>query len=93
MFESKKIGVFDFIDSTCGSFCFDNAVALIGFGTKIDNNYFINLFLRTYNQRAPKKIDKDELINSMKTASSFYALKRIDKFKNTSKAKELISYI
>ena len=50
LFDGQKIAVFDFIDSTCGNFGFDVAVCLIGFGAK-KNNYFINLFLKTYNQK------------------------------------------
>lgn len=34
VFQGTKIGVFDFIDSACGTFAFDAAVALIGFDTK-----------------------------------------------------------
>jgi homoserine kinase type II len=98
VFDDAKVGVFDFIDSTCGSFAFDVAVALVGFDTKIHNHYFINLFLRSYNQHAPshslrKKINKKDILKEMEIASSYYALKRVYKYKNTSKAKELIRYI
>ena len=90
IFHEKKIGVIDFIDSSCGSLSFDIAVALIGFDTKIYNEYFINIFLNTYNQHAPTKITKKVVKEKMKTASHFYALKRIYQYKNTFRAKELL---
>lgn len=93
VFDGRKIGVFDFIDSSGGSFTFDAAVALIGFGLREHNEYFINLFLRCYNQHAPKKLSKKALLEMMNTASCYYALKRINKYKNSSRAKELIRYI
>ena len=90
LFDKDKIGVFDFIDGGCGEFVFDMAVCLVAFDAKKHSNYFINLFLNTYNQRAPKKIKKEELINTMKIASAFYALLRINKYKNPHRAKELL---
>ena len=90
VFDGKKIGVFDFIDATCGSFVFDMAVGLIGFGIKQNNNYAISLFLKTYNQHAMKKINKQILIKNMKYASHFFALKRVYEYKNTNKARELL---
>lgn len=89
VFENEKIGVFDFIDSACGNFVFECGVALVGFGV-FKNNYFINSFLRTYNQKAPKKISKKELLLQIDMACGFYALLRIDAHKNTKKAKELL---
>lgn len=88
LFDGSKIAVFDFIDAGCGSFVFDIAVALVGFGIKKDNNLFINLFLNTYNQRAIKKITKQELLDEMGSASGFYALLRIQK--DMKRAKELL---
>lgn len=90
IFDSKKIGVIDFIDSSCGTFSYDAAVALIGFDAKSHNNYYINLFLKNYNQHAPKKLRKQDVIDKMTFASSFFALKRIHKYKNTLRAKELL---
>ena len=90
VFDKEKIGVFDFIDGGGGEFVFDIAVALVAFDAKKHSHYFINLFLNTYNQNAPKKIKKEELIKTMKIASAFYALLRIDKYKNTKKVKELL---
>lgn len=90
IFNKKKIGVIDFIDSSCGSFSFDIAVALIGFDAREHDQYFINIFLKNYNQHAPKKISKKTLLKKMQTASHFYALKRIYKYKNTFRAKELL---
>ena len=66
------------------------AVCLVAFDAKKHSSYFINLFLNTYNQRAPKKIKREELINTMKIASEFYALLRIEKYKNPNRAKELL---
>jgi len=90
VFDGNKLGVFDFIDSACGSFAFDVAVVLLSFDAKKHNDYFINIFLNTYNQRAVKKLKKQEIIKYLHITSSFYALKRVHKYKNTSKAKELL---
>lgn len=90
VFDRDKVGVFDFIDGGCGEFVFDIAVCLISFDAKKHSPYFINLFLNTYNQKAPKKIKKAELIKTMEIASKFYALLRIDKYRNPHKAKELL---
>ena len=90
VFENSKIGVFDFIDGGCGSFYFDAAVALVGFDIPKHKEFFLNLFLGAYNQKAPKKLKKEELLKNIESASNFYALLRIDKYKNTTKAKELI---
>ena len=90
IFEAKKIGVIDFIDSSCGTFAYDAAVALVGFDARVHHHYFINLFLNTYNQHAPKKLTKKRLLYKMKIASHFYALKRTYKYKNTFRAKELL---
>jgi len=89
VFNGTKIGVFDFIDGGSGEFIFDIAVALVAFDAK-KHPLFINLFLSTYKQKAPKKIEKEKLIEMMKLASKFYALLRIDKYKNPKKAKELL---
>ena len=90
IFNGKKIGVIDFIDSSCGTFAYDAAVALIGFDARSHNHYFINLFLNTYNQHAPKKLTKKRLLYKMNIASHFYALKRVYKYKNTFRAQELL---
>ena len=90
IFDGRKIGVIDFIDSSCGTFAYDAAVALVGFDTKENNHYFINLFLNTYNQHAPKKLSKKRLLYKMNIAAHFYALKRVHKYKNTFRAQELI---
>lgn len=90
VFNGERVGMFDFIDGGCGEFIFDAAVCLVAFDAKKHSHYFINLFLNTYNQKAPKKLKRDELIKMMETASAFYALLRIDKYKNTHKARELL---
>ena len=90
VFEKDKIGVFDFIDGGCGEFVFDMAVCLVAFDAKKHSHYFVNLFLNSYNQRAPKKVQKEELLKMMEIASAFYALLRIQKYKNPRKAKELL---
>lgn len=91
IFNGGKVGVIDFIDSSCGTLSFDVAVTLIGFDARCHNDYFINIFLRAYNQHAPKKLTKKLVKEKMKTASHFYALKRIYKYKNTFRAKELLT--
>lgn len=90
IFDGNKIGVIDFIDSSCGTFTYDVGIALIGFGVKKNNNYSINLFLKNYNQYAPKKLKKSEVLEQMTFATNFFALKRVYQYKNTSKAKELL---
>ncbi|MEA2099194.1 MAG: phosphotransferase, partial [Campylobacterota bacterium] len=90
VFDGNKIGIFDFIDSGSGSFSFDCAVGLVGFG-KV-NHFYINLFLNSYNQCTPKKLTKKELLLQIKVASKFYALLRINKYKNTKSAKELMNF-
>ncbi len=91
LFNGKKIGVIDFIDSSCGTFAYDVAIALVGFDVREHHEYFINLFLRNYNQHAPKKLSKKLVKEKMKTAANFFALKRIHEFKNTKKARELLT--
>ena len=91
IFNSHKIGVIDFIDSSCGTLSFDAGVALIGFDASLHSEYFINIFLKSYNQHAPKKLSKKVLKEKMRIASHFYALKRIYKYKNTLRAKELLA--
>lgn len=90
VFDSNKIGIFDFIDSGYGSFLFDCAVALIGFKVRKTDVYHINLFLNTYNQNAPKKLKRSELVDQMGVASNFYTLLRLYRDKNIKKAKELL---
>jgi len=90
VFDGQKIGVFDFIDSGCGSFSFDCAVGLVGFSK--GNEYYVNLFLRAYNQHAVKKISKKEFLTQIKIASRFYALLRINHHKNSANVKELMIF-
>ena len=90
VFDGEKIGVFDFIDSGCGSFSFDCAVGLVGFGKT--SEFYINLFLRAYNQHAVKKLSKKELLLEIKIASRFYALLRINHHKNSKNIKELMIF-
>jgi len=89
VFDGFKIGVFDFIDAGCGEFVFDIAVALVSFNAK-KHPIFIELFLNTYNQRTLKKIKKKELLKYMEIASGYYALLRIETYKHTKQAKELL---
>lgn len=90
VFEGNTIGLFDFIDAGCGSFLFDAAVFLVGFDVMKHNNLFLHAFLKSYNQKAVKKLKKRELIESIKVARSFYALLRISRYQNRKKAKELL---
>jgi homoserine kinase type II len=89
VYEGSTLGIFDFIDSGDGEFLFDVAVALSAFNPK-NSPLFLNLFLKTYNQKAPKKLKKEELKAMIESASAFYALLRIEKYKNCIKAKELL---
>ncbi|MFT5835757.1 MAG: Ser/Thr protein kinase RdoA (MazF antagonist) [Sulfurimonas sp.] len=90
IFNGKKIGVIDFIDSSCGTFAYDVAVALVGFDAREHHDYYINLFLINYNQHSPKKLDKKTVKKKMRFAVNFFALKRIHEYKNTSRARELL---
>jgi len=91
IFNGKKIGVIDFIDSSCGTFAYDVAVALVGFDAREHHDYYINLFLKNYNQHAPKKLSKKLVKEKMKTAANFFALKRVHEYKNTKRARELLT--
>ncbi|MDA3908120.1 MAG: phosphotransferase [Sulfurimonas sp.] len=91
IFNGKKIGVIDFIDSSCGTFAYDVAVALVGFDAREKDDYYINLFLKNYNQHAPKKLSKKLIKEKIKFAANFFALKRVYEYKNTSRAKELLT--
>ena len=90
IFHGRKIGVIDFIDSFYGSFAFDVAVALVGFGARERSDYIINTFLIAYNQHAPLKLTKKRVKEQMRVTAHFYALKRVHKYKNTLKSKELL---
>ncbi|MDQ7060530.1 MAG: phosphotransferase [Sulfurimonas sp.] len=90
IFNHKKVGVIDFIDSSCGTLSFDAAVTLVGFDARTHHDYFINIFLNAYNQHAPKKLTKKVVKEKMKIAAHFYALKRVYTYKNTLRAKELL---
>lgn len=87
LFEGNTIAVFDFIDGGEGNFLFDCAVALVGFDKR---ELYLNTFLRSYNQCAPKKIEKEKLKEMLQVASGFYALLRVAHYKNLKKAKELL---
>ena len=91
LFEGEKLGVFDFIDGGVGSFSFDIAVTLMAFNPS-KRHALTRLFLNTYNQKAPKKVSPQELQKEMKNAAKLYGLLRIDKYKNTQKAKELANF-
>jgi homoserine kinase type II len=88
LFDGEQIGVFDFIDGGVGAFSFDVAVALLSFNPHKRKSYRA-LFLRTYNQHAPKKITDKTLSKEIADGAKLYALLRIQKYKNIKKAKEL----
>jgi homoserine kinase type II len=83
LFQMDKVAVFDFIDGGNGSFIFDIAVLLSGFGIKKHHHCKIELFLKTYNQHAPLKQSKKELLHAIDSATYFYTLKRIYKSKKS----------
>ncbi len=74
VFENYKIGVFDFSDCGDGEFLFDVGVTLFGFG--INKKLYIQIFINTYNQQAPKKLSYKDVIYGFEIASDFYNLKR-----------------
>ena len=90
VFDGNIIGVFDFIDGGGGSFAFDCGVALMAFSPPTRNYYNTQLFVRIYNQKAPKKLSYKELDNAMQEARQLYALLRINHHKSTKKAKALV---
>ena len=90
VFDGMKIGVFDFIDAGRGSFVFDIAVALVGFGVEERHTSFIGCFLNTYNQGTHIKISQDALKSTMQIARKFYALLRLNHPDLKSRAKELL---
>ena len=89
VFDEEKIAIFDFIDGGLGSFAFDTAIALLSFNPK--NKTSLNtLFLRTYNQHAPKKISLKTLHQHREKAAQFYALLRISDGQDIARVKELL---
>ena len=90
VFDGNKIGVFDFIDFADGSFCFDLAVAFVGFDGMRHTPFYENLFLKTYNQNAPKKISKQDFKKMLSVACGFYAILRIEHYRSVKRAKELL---
>ena len=88
LFDGEKIAVFDFIDGGLGAFSFDVGVTLLAFNPKKKDS-LTKLFLNTYNQHAPKKLYLQEVQKELKNAAKFYALLRIEKYKNPKKAKLL----
>jgi Ser/Thr protein kinase RdoA (MazF antagonist) len=90
VFANNTMGVFDFIDGGGGSFVFDCAVALMAFSQKSRLGYNTQLFLRAYNQKAPKKITLQTLTQEITNAKHLYALLRIHHHKTTRKAKGLL---
>jgi len=90
VFDKDKLGIFDFIDAGNGSFSFDIAVVLLSFNAQKHHPFFLNLFVNTYNQHAPKKQKKDTIIRDIEFAKSLYALKRIGREHSTRHAKELL---
>jgi len=89
LFNDKKIAVFDFIDGGSGAYIFDIAVALLSFNPN-NRPLYTKVFLNTYNQQRAKKIALDELKKTIKIASLFYGILRIETQKGTSRAKKLI---
>ncbi len=90
LFEGRKIAVFDFIDAGCGSVSFDIAVALLSFKRKRVTHYFIDSFLKVYNQKNRRKIAREDIEESINVAIAFYTLLRIYKYKNIRRVKELL---
>jgi homoserine kinase type II len=89
LFKNEKLSVIDFIDSGKGSFLFDVAVTLVGFGIE-KRISFVTQFINTYNQHAPQKISLHTLNPVIKVAKQYYALKRIYREGKTVRAKELL---
>jgi homoserine kinase type II len=92
VFDGKKVSVFDFIDGGGGSFVFDCAVALMALSPKTRLKYNTQLFLRVYNQHAPKKLTHQTLNKELTIAQHFYALLRINHHKKTSLARGLVRF-
>jgi homoserine kinase type II len=69
--DGELSGVFDFVEASLGDFCFDLAV--------VANSWCfedVDILLESYNQSAPKKIEKKRLVEMMKFTALFYALQR-----------------
>ena len=88
LFYDNKIAVIDFIDSGNGEFLFDIAVALVAFDAQ--REFYINLFVKIYNQNTINKIKVPKLKYMLRVASHYYALLCIYRYKRTKKAMELI---
>jgi Ser/Thr protein kinase RdoA (MazF antagonist) len=79
LFEKQHIGIIDFIDAGEGSFAFDLGVTASIWATRGASRGRLRLFLKNYNQHAPKKIALQKLLESMQTAAQFYTLSRLHK--------------
>ena len=88
LFDGKKIAVFDFIDGANGSFTFDLGVALLSFNPH-KRRLYTKLFINTYNQRAPKKVQLRDLETELSNAAKLYGLLRLQRDNNVKNAKLL----
>ena len=79
LFDGGRIGIIDFIDAGEGSFAFDLGVAALDWALRGRSMGYLRLFLRAYNQHAPRKITLHELTGEIKNAAAFYTLSRIDR--------------
>jgi len=91
LFQEKKLAVFDFIDGGNGSFTFDAAVVLLSFNHS-KHELYTSLFLSTYNQHAPKKIQLKSLKIEISNAAKLYGLLRLQRDKNPNKVKLLAKF-
>jgi homoserine kinase type II len=92
LFYNNKVAVIDFIDGGYGMFCFDAAVVLLDFNPK-NKPSFQKLFLRCYNQHAPKKISQKALIRERSNAKKLYGLLRIDASGKTKRSRAFVCNI
>lgn len=77
-FDDNRLGVFDFIEAGNGSFHFDVGIAAMSWiaQSKKISRARLQIFLKAYNQKAPFKLDLDELLRQMQYAALTYALQR-----------------
>ncbi len=79
LFDNQRLGVIDFVDAGEGSFAFDLGVTALVWATRGTSVGYLQLFLKIYNQSAPRKIMFQELLASMQIAAQFYTLSRLHK--------------
>jgi Ser/Thr protein kinase RdoA (MazF antagonist) len=76
VFDGSRIGVFDFIESGCGSFLLDAGIVAANWALRGSEKGRARRFLSGYNRYAPTKITFRTLCIGMEAAVRLYGMKR-----------------